>query len=148
MCDPCALRSRLDKVIPPEQPGAIVALRGSILRGEPLTTRRWIDRSEQVLGSLNRGHIPLTHEAFDTMPQRKAAEYLRALLIACDVLPPDAERNLRQFESRIPGLLEPLDPEHQSIVVRWLQWRVLPAKRRTKNEFQRPQRKTTTGMGR
>ena len=84
VCDRCALRRRLDHIQPANKTGPLRPLREVMLRAEPLTTSRWLNRTKELLHDLNTGRIPLTHDGLDQLPKRKAAEHLRALLIAAD----------------------------------------------------------------
>lgn len=126
VCDRCALRRRLDHILPADRFGPLHLLRDVIVRAEPLTARRWLNRSEELLRDLDTGRIPLTHESLDDLPQRKAIEHLRSLLIAADILGPDPGRALRHLENAIPDLLAPLAPEHRRLASRWATWAVLP----------------------
>lgn len=134
VCNPCALRRHLDRVLTGD--GVLAPLRTSILAAEPLTTRRWLARTRDLLRDLDTGRIPLSHDSLDRFPQRRAAEHLRALLIAAGLLEPDPHRGLRRLEARIPDLTAPLDHEHRQLVTRWLNWKVLP-RLRTLDEQQR-----------
>lgn len=124
VCDPCALRLHLDRVLATD--GALAPLRESILRAEPPTTRRWLARTRELLNALDTRRLPLSHDTLDELPQRHAAEHLRALLIAAGLLEPDPHRGLRRLEALIPTLLARLDPEHRQLTTRWLHWKVLP----------------------
>ncbi|WP_454118517.1 hypothetical protein [Microbacterium lacticum] len=116
--------------------GVLAPLRASILAAEPLTTRRWLARTRELLRDLDTGRIPLSHDALDRFPQRRAAEHLRALLITAGLLELDPHRSLRRLEDRIPELTAPLDHEHRQLATRWLNWKVLP-RLRTLDEQQR-----------
>ena len=123
VCDPCALRRHLDDVLAAD--GRLAPLRASILAAEPRTARRWLDRTRDVLQGFDSGRVPLTHQALDQLPQPRAAEHLRALLITAGLLEPDPHRALRRFEARIPDMLDPLDSEHRQIAARWLRWKLV-----------------------
>lgn len=126
VCERCALRRRLDDILPAEQTGLLRPLREVMLRAEPLTTSRWLNRTKELLHDLNTGRIPLTHDSLDQLPKRKAAEHLRALLIAAEILDPDPSRPLRHLKNAIPDLLATLNEEHRRLVTRWVKWAVLP----------------------
>ncbi|MGH3494836.1 MAG: hypothetical protein ACRDQ1_16590 [Sciscionella sp.] len=130
VCDRCALRRHLDRVLPPNSDGVLLPLREVILRAEPLTTRRWLDRAHQMLTEVHYGRIPLDHAAWDVLPQRKAVEHLRALLISCKIMPADEGRELRWLENDLPVLLAGLDATHRPIANAWIRWAVLPRLRR------------------
>jgi len=126
VCERCALRRHLDRVLPPGSVGVLHPLREAILRAEPLTTRRWLDRAHQLLVDVHYGRIPLDHATLDMLPQRKAVEHLRALLIATGILPPDPAGEVRRLEAGAPDLLRELDRDHQQLAIRWVRWAVLP----------------------
>ncbi len=126
VCDRCALTRHLDRVLLTDSTGALHQLRPVILHAEPLTTRRWLTRIGDLLADLDTGRLPLNHETLDALPKQKAAEYLRALLIAAGLLHPDAHRDLRRLEARLPALLVALDAPHRQVTNRWVQWAVLP----------------------
>jgi hypothetical protein len=130
VCDRCALRRQLDRVLPPDSTGVLHPLRTAILLAQPLTTRRWLDRANQLLTDVHFGRIALDHAALDTLPQRKAVEHLRALMISCEILPPDEGRELRWLENDLPAMLADLDGAHSQAVTAWLRWAVLPRLRR------------------
>lgn len=126
VCDRCALTRHLDRVLLADGSGALHRLRPVILHAEPLTTRRWLTRTGDLLADLDTGRLPLNHDTLDGLPKRKAAEYLRALLIAAGLLQPDPHRDLRRLEAHLPDLLASLDTTHRQITTRWIQWAVLP----------------------
>ena len=48
----------------------------------------YADRTRHAgLGEVAAGNLPLSHEALDTHPRRRGADYLRHLLVANGVLP-------------------------------------------------------------
>jgi hypothetical protein len=129
VCRRCILRRHLDQLIAPDQPGALHGLREVILAAEPLTTRRWLDRSRDLLDGLNQGSIRLDHATLDSLPHRHSVEHLRALLITTGLLPADEIGPLRRLESGIPVLLTDLSDPHAQVVTRWIRWKVLPSLR-------------------
>lgn len=130
VCERCALRRHLDQVIPADSDSPLQPLREVILRAEPLTTRRWLNRAHDLLTGLHDGSIRLEHAVLDRLPQRKAVEHLRALLISTEILPPDPTRELRWLENRLPQLLADLNEQHHQIATRWIRWAVLARLRR------------------
>src|SRR4029453_7628821 len=72
------------------------------------------------------GRIPLDHATLDALPQRKAVDHLRALLIAAAILPPDPGRQLRRLEGGLPPLPAAPDPDHRPLTEQWTRWKVLP----------------------
>ena len=114
-------------VIAPDGVGALHRLRPAILAAEPFTTRRWLDRAGDLLTGLDQERIGLDHAVLDGLPQRKAVEHLRALLIESGVLPPDPTGVLRRLEANLDHLLAGLVEQHHQIVRRWIRWRCCPA---------------------
>ncbi len=82
VCDPCALRRHLDRVLATD--GVLAPLRQAILQAEPLTTRRWLTRTRDLLQDLDTGRLSLW----------KAA-----------IKPPSRGRNRK-------GVLARADPDH------------------------------------
>jgi len=130
MCWPCTLRRHLDTVIPAEPAGALVALRPAILAAEPLTTRRWLDRTRDLLIDLNEQRVPLDHTVLDDLPHPSAVEHLRALLVAVGVLAPDSLGPVRRLEADLANWVSTLDDPKDKLVTRWVRWKVLPRLRR------------------
>ncbi len=126
VCDHCTLRRTLDHVIPADPAGPLTPLRAVILAAEPLTTRRWLHRSQDLLINLNQGHITLNHPTLDALPHRHTAEHLRAMLISTAILPPDPAGRVRRLENSLDTLLTDLDPTHRRTLTRWIRWQVLP----------------------
>ena len=142
-CDRCALKRHVDQVIPAQPAGALVDLRPALLAAEPLTTMRWLARTQDLLRDLDQRHVALDHSVLDGLPRRRAVEYLRALLTAADILTPDTERPLRRFESDLEDLLDELDESDRKLLNRWVRWEVLARLRRRHDEG----RTLTASMG-
>jgi hypothetical protein len=113
-------------------------LREVILRADPHATRLWLARAHDLLADLDRGRIPLDHAALDALPQRKAVDHLRALLIATKILPPDPGRQPRRLEAELPTLLADLDPDHRTLAEQWIRWKVLPRLRQLTDTGREP----------
>ena len=95
-----------------------------------------------LLAALAAGRVPLTHEALDAHPQRRAADYLRQLLVAHQVLPARDEA-LTRAERRITARVGQLAaPEHRRVAAAYATWRVLRRLRRRAEHTTRP--RTTT----
>jgi hypothetical protein len=133
-CGRCALKRRVDQIIPTQPAGALIDLRPALLAADPLTTRMWLARSRDLLIDLDQRRIALDHGVLDAMPRHRVAEHLRALLIAADILPPDAAGPLRRFESDLDNLLDELDEPNRKLVNRWVRWEVLARLRRRHDE--------------
>lgn len=126
VCDHCRLRRSLDQIIPAEPAGPLALLRPAFLAAEPVTTHRWLHRTQDLLTSLHQGRISLDHVALDTLPQQKVIGHLRALLISSEILPPDPTGPIRRLESSLEKQLTDLHQAHRRIVTRWIRWKVLP----------------------
>jgi len=127
-CRPCALRRAVDHVLPAGSSGTLHLLRTAILQAEPLTTRRWITRSEiaSLLRDLAAERTPLTHESLDAQPAHAGIEHLRDLLVAAGALPADDTRPIARFELDAQRMLAVLLPTDARLVRSWLRWVVLP----------------------
>lgn len=125
-CDHCTLRRTLDQIIPGEPAGQLALLRPAFLAAEPATTRRWLVRTQDLLASLDQGHISLDHATLDTLPHRATIGHLRALLITAAILPPDPTGPIRRLENSFDQLLADLDQPHRRTTARWIRWQVLP----------------------
>lgn len=130
VCDRCALRRRVDQLIPAEPAGALGPLRPALLAAEPLTTMRWLRRSSDLLRDLDRGRTELDHRVLDGLPRRAAAVYLRSLLVAAEILPPDDDGPLRRFESYLADIVGTIAEPDRALLNRWARWHVLAKLRR------------------
>jgi hypothetical protein len=83
-----------------------------------------------ILAGLARGDIALTHEALDAHPTRRAADYLRAVLVAHGVLPARDEP-LARLERAIVDLLTrvPVGEDRRTLAA-YATWRILQRVRR------------------
>lgn len=130
VCDRCALKRCVDRIIPVEPAGALADLRPALLAAEPLTTMRWMSRSRDLLTALDQRRIELDHRVLDGLPRRPAVVYLRALLVAAQILPPDTHGQLRRFESYLDNVLEGVNEPDRMLLNRWARWEVLARLRR------------------
>lgn len=130
MCDRCALKRHVDQIIPAEPAGALTDLRPALLAAEPLTTMRWMTRSRDLLTDLDQRRLELDHCVFDRLPRRPAVVYLRSLLVAAEILPPDTHGQLRRFESYLDDVLSTVDEPDRMFLNRWARWEVLARLRR------------------
>ena len=77
---------RYPSVAPPLKPlaDALAATTSSA------ATLEWLEKPHirELLTRLAAGTLPLTHEALDAWPRRRAVVYLRDLLTDCGILPP------------------------------------------------------------
>lgn len=85
--------------------------------------------NHDLLSGLATGGIPLSHEAFHTLPNWRTAGYLRDLLMACGVLPA-IDKQLLHCEALASRRLTELDDHpHIQILRRFITWHELPALR-------------------
>lgn len=134
VCDRCALKRHVDQILPAHPPGALAELRPALLAAEPLTTMRWLTRTQGLLTDLDHRRVDLDHSVLDGLPRPRLVGYLRALLIAAGLLPPDTTGPLRRFEATLSDLLGELDEHHRKLLNRWVRWEVLARLRRRHDE--------------
>ena len=91
---------------------------------------RWLTRSSDLLIDLDRRRVELDHRVLDGLPRRAAAVYLRSLLVAAEILPPDSDGPLRRFESYLDDILSTLDEPDRRFLNRWVRWEVMARLRR------------------
>ena len=135
MCGQCAVTwtaARLlddgtGSVAPPLKPLAD-ALAGS---ASLTATLKWLRKPhiQELLTHLASGEVPLTHEALDAWPRRRAVHYLRDLLTDCGVLPA-VDRQLREFQGWLDWRLDGLAGHpHLRLLRQFGLWHQLPAMR-------------------
>jgi len=84
-----------------------------------------------LLAELAAGRLAATHDALDQHPRRRAADYLRHILIAGGALAPRDEE-LARTEGWLTELLSGIDnAEHRRLVQAFATWRVMRRLRRT-----------------
>jgi hypothetical protein len=143
-CAPCSLRRRAEALlaagaghVPTELVGvfdAIVATR------TPRSALNWLRKGAgaAVLADLAAGRITLTHEALDAHPHRRAADYLRHVLVANAALPPRDE-DLARTEGWLTDLLNRIErPQDRRLVKAYATWRVMRRLRRRAEHNPRP----------
>ena len=135
MCGRCAVTwtaARLlddgtGSVAPPLKP-----LADALADSASLTaTLKWLRKPhiQELLTHLATGELPLTHEALDGWPRRRAAGYLRELLVDCGVLPA-VDRQLREFQAWLDWRLDGLAGHpHLRLLRQFGLWHQLPAMR-------------------
>lgn len=135
-CAHCTLERRTDELL--ADPSGVVsstlaAVRDAIVAtSTPRTALNWLRKGAgaAILAALARGDVALTHEALDAHPTRRAADYLRAVLVAHDVLPPRDEP-LARLERKVADLLErvPVGEDRRTLTA-YATWRILHRARR------------------
>jgi hypothetical protein len=98
----------------------------------PYTALNWLrtGAASALLADLAAGRLPTSHDALDARPRRAAADYLRTLLAAHQVLPARDEA-LARAEQRLTRQLADVEPpEHRRVATAYTTWRVLRQLRR------------------
>lgn len=143
-CAPCALRRRTGELLcagaehmPCEFSAVFAAI---VTTSAPRSALNWLRKGAgaKVLTELATGTLPLTHEALDAHPHRRAADYLREILVANQVLPGRDEALVRT-ERFLSELLASIDhaPDRR-LVAAFATWRVLRRLRRCAGRHPRP----------
>ena len=99
----------------------------------PRSALNWLRKGAGagILAELAAGRLAATHDALDAHQRRRAADYLRQMLIAGGVLPPRDEQ-LARTEQWLADLLASLTiPEHRRLVHTFATWRVMRRLRRS-----------------
>lgn len=87
-------------------------------------------RAQELLRDLATGAVELDHAALDALPPSRTVEYVRGLLVGHDCLSP-RDPHLATFERWFPAKLAQIhDPEHYTIVDRFVRWHLLHKLRR------------------
>ena len=97
----------------------------------PAATLDWVRKPhiQELLTHLAAGTLPLTHEALDGWPRRRAVHYLRDLLVDCGVLPA-TDKQLREFQAWLDWRLGTLAGHlHLRLLRQFGVWHQLPAMR-------------------
>jgi hypothetical protein len=83
-------------------------------------------KAKELLASLGRRELPLTHEAFDALPRSTAAEHLRSLLVHHNALPPRGDDSIARFKTWLAMRLAALpDDGTRSSIQQYATWRHL-----------------------
>ena len=114
-CERCSLRRRAAALLagPDGQvpAGLLPVLEAICTARTPKSALNWLRRSHgaALLAGLAAGKLPATHEALDADPRRRAADFLRHMLIAGGMLPPRDQEFARtgQWAHRIVEAIEP-----------------------------------------
>jgi hypothetical protein len=92
-CERCALRRRTDALLRAgsgQIPAALLPVRAAIITTRtPRTALNWLrgGAGAPLLADLAAGRLATTHEALDAHSARRAADYLRHVLVAGEALP-------------------------------------------------------------
>jgi hypothetical protein len=143
-CTRCALRRRTGQLLATggqEISAALAPVYEAITTtATPRTALNWLRNGAgaKLLAALAAGDLALSHEALDAHPQRQAADYLRHILVANDVLPTRDEA-LASVERFLTDTLTGLDRDHdRRLIQAYATWRVLRRLRRSAERASRP----------
>jgi hypothetical protein len=130
-CGPCTLTERLTTLLsdptgrihPSLQPVFDTLNTGP----RSQTTLYWLTRQSSrpdILQSMARGELDISHAAFETLPATRAVGYLRDLLAALDVIPP-YQPALERVTPWLRDLLTGLPKDHADLIDRFARWQLL-----------------------
>ncbi|MFC4071921.1 hypothetical protein [Actinoplanes subglobosus] len=127
VCDQCALRRTLDRILPEQTSAPLRQLRQAILAAEPGATRAWLTRprAATILGDLHHGRLECSHTALDTQPPGRDLEHLRALLVAAAALPADPHRLIDRLAEELTGAVSDCGEPDRRVLRSWIRWRLL-----------------------
>ena len=138
-CSRCLISRRLDELMGPSAgslPPGLRALRRDIATAQhPVTAMRWLTSPSiaPVLSGLAAGRIPLTHQAFDDLPQSQTLAHLRQTLIATGALPARDEEMTRLETFRTALIASQHDAERRRLLHRYLIWHLVRRLRNRNN---------------
>ena len=143
-CDRCSLRRRATALLagPGGQvpAGLLPVLEGICTARIPKSALNWLRRSHgaALLADLAAGKLPVTHQALDADPRRRAAGFLRQMLTAGGALPPRDEE-LARTGQWLGGVLETIEPAAAQRVARaYATWQVMRRLRASAGRAARP----------
>jgi len=135
-CARCSLRRRTTRLlsggtgnVPAELAAVLEAISAARV---PRSALNWLRNSAgaALLTEVAAGRLAATHDALDQHPRRRAADYLRHILVAGGVLAPRDEelaRTERWLTERLAGIDK---AEHRRLVQAFATWRVMRRLRR------------------
>lgn len=132
VCDQCALRRTLDRLLPEQTSTPLRQLRQAILAAEPGATRAWLNRprTATILANLHHGRLKCSHTALDTQPPGRDLEHLRALLVAAGALPADPHRLIDRLADELTVAIGDCGEPDRRVLRSWIRWRLLTRMRR------------------
>jgi hypothetical protein len=147
-CARCSLRRRAQQVlsagtgtVAPELTGVFDAVTAA---GQPRSALNWLRNGAGagLLADVAAGHLPLTHQALDTHPHRRAADYLRHMLTAAGALPARDEQ-LARTGHWLAALLDTIQPAtDRRLVQAYATWQVMRRLRASAANALRPRTPT------
>jgi hypothetical protein len=143
-CERCALAVRAARLLAgghEQVPQFLEPVYAAITAtASPRTALNWLrdGAGAKVLAELATGQIACSHEALDAHPHRQAANYLRHVLVANDVLP-SRDEALVSLEGFLTDTLSGITRESdRRLVQAYATWRVLRRQRRSAGRTERP----------
>jgi hypothetical protein len=146
-CARCALARRTGELLrggAADVPAALAPVRDAIVATRtPRTALNWLrgGAGAAILADLASGALPISHEALDAHPQRRATDYLRHVLVANAVLPARNE-DLTRLDQWVTALLVDLHGGDRRLVQAYATWRVLRRLRRRAEQRTAPRTPT------
>jgi len=151
-CARCSLRGRASGLLAGAEaeaiPGLTAVVEAIAAARNPYSALNWLRTggAAVILAEVAAGHTALTHEALDAHPNRRAADYLRHMLVASGALPVRDEA-LARIELWSRDVLSAIDEAaDRRLVQAYLTWRVLRRLRRRSETSPGP--RTVTGSAR
>ena len=129
-CDRCALRRHTHALLAGDDDvvrADLAAVAGAIVNARVARSAlNWLRNSTgaALLGDLAAGRVDLTHDALDAHPRPRAADYLRRMLVAHQVLP-DRDDDLARFQHWSTQLVAAVDrPADRRLLTTYATWHV------------------------
>lgn len=151
-CPGCSLRRRADALLAGADgtvPAPLTGVRDAIVAtASPRTALNWLRRGAgtPLLAAIARGELALSHQALDGWPAQRAADYVRALLVAHGALP-GRDEALARLERDTAALLASVSNlDDRRTLTAYARWRVL--QRARWNASHRPAPRTATRAAR
>jgi hypothetical protein len=149
-CARCSLRGRASDLMAGAEavPGLTVVAEAIAAARNPYSALNWLRTGggAVILAEVAAGRTALTHQALDVHPNRRAADYLRHMLVAGGALPArdEALARVELWSREVPGAIG--EPADRRLVQAYLTWRVL---RRLRHRSETsPGRRTVTNDAR
>ena len=130
-CARCSLRRRAAQLLPagtgivaPELTGVLSAVTAA---RQPRSALNWLRKGAgaSLLADVAAGRLAVSHQALDTHPRRRAADYLRHMLTAGGA-PPPRDEELARAERWLAILLDTIEPAaDRRLVQAYATWQVI-----------------------
>jgi tetratricopeptide (TPR) repeat protein len=143
-CDRCSLAVRVHELLADatgQIPDRLFVVAAAIAATpNARTALNWLHKgaAARLLADIAAGRLELSHQALDTHPHPRAADYLRRLLIAHDVLD-ERDEAIARFETFIDQLTDSINRDaDRRLIAGYAHWRVLNRLRRRAEGIPRP----------